>query len=89
VRAADSGRFDFARSSVARVKELFFLLTKTYIEVGNPEVIHLAEKSLALIGNGSEQEAGAQGSSGAEAFSIRRLEGSRSRLGQTRAIIGI
>ena len=36
MRAADSGRFDFARSSVARVKELFFLLTKTYIEVGKP-----------------------------------------------------
>jgi hypothetical protein len=27
---------DFARSSVARVKELFFLLTKTYIDVGKP-----------------------------------------------------
>jgi hypothetical protein len=36
VRAADSGRLDFARSSVARVKELFFLLTKTYIDVGKP-----------------------------------------------------
>jgi hypothetical protein len=44
VRAADSGRFDFARSSVARVKELFFLLTKTYIEVGNLEVIFLADR---------------------------------------------
>jgi hypothetical protein len=48
--------------------------------VGNPEGIHMAVKSLALIGNGSAAADRAKTCRDAEVFSIRRLEGSRWRL---------
>jgi hypothetical protein len=53
--------------------------------VGYPEATHLAEKSLALIGNASAVKGriGAE-IAAAEAFSIRRLGGSRWRLRRTR-----
>ena len=37
--AAEFCMTGFARSSVARVGELFFLLTKTYMDVGHSETI--------------------------------------------------
>ncbi len=39
VRAADSGRFIRARSSEARLRRIFFSLTKTYMEVGKSKTI--------------------------------------------------
>src|SRR5438128_7703579 len=38
VRAAGSARVRRARSSEARLRRIFFSLTKTYMEVGQPEV---------------------------------------------------
>ena len=35
--------YGFARSSAARSGELFFLLTKTYMDVGKPDVVRLAD----------------------------------------------
>jgi hypothetical protein len=38
VRAAGSARVRRARSSEARLRRIFFSLTKTYMDVGKPEV---------------------------------------------------
>jgi hypothetical protein len=48
----------------------------------------LSEWSLALIGNASGQTLGAERGSRSEAFSIRRLGGSRWRLRRTRGAMG-
>src|SRR2546427_8235087 len=45
VRAAGSARVRRARSSEARLRRIFFSLTKTYMEVGKPTVIRVRRPS--------------------------------------------
>src|SRR5437660_11030531 len=48
VRAAGSARVRRARSSEARLRRIFFSLTKTYMEVGKPKVIMSRTKPVAV-----------------------------------------
>jgi len=45
VRAAGSARVRRARSSEARLRRIFFSLTKTYMDVGKPTVIRVRRPS--------------------------------------------
>src|SRR5229473_2163976 len=49
VRAAGSDKVRRARSSEARLRRIFFSLTKTYMDVGNSEVMTLEEARAPLL----------------------------------------
>jgi hypothetical protein len=51
VRAAGSARVRRARSSEARLRRIFFSLTKTYMDVGKTEVEHLGEFGSRRLGS--------------------------------------
>ena len=58
VRAAGSARVRRARSSEARLRRIFFSLTKTYMDVGKPEAVplcrYIAYSDLAAMRKGME-----------------------------------